>query len=285
MSNQQKARATPLIAFVLVSFAVAGYFTGLQAPMNASTSSGPRPVGQHVMKSTVELEVGVIPATPYREMPDATGARHGQTRLANLKSTIDPLAEITIAPGDKAAALLLREQNRAFNGAPPTIPHPIDQRSDIACVACHREGAKTKTLRIPRMSHEFLANCTQCHVESNPRHMTAFASIPWCAASNSSFNLDAVGLYELPRLRRTTRDSHNTSLEKKLPAMSCPVSVDGSNSAGCRTSVSSRPGDSFQPRNQRMRCLWPMTRKCHDGTGSGCARAAQNQSRKDRTKR
>ena len=175
MSNQQKARATPLIAFVLVSFAVAGYFTGLQAPMNASTSSGPRPVGQHVMKSTVELEVGVIPATPYREMPDATGARHGQTRLANLKSTIDPLAEITIAPGDKAAALLLREQNRAFNGAPPTIPHPIDQRSDIACVACHREGAKTKTLRIPRMSHEFLANCTQCHVESNPRHMTAFA--------------------------------------------------------------------------------------------------------------
>jgi nitrate reductase (cytochrome), electron transfer subunit len=175
MSNQKMARHTPLIAFVLVSFAVAGYFTGLQAPMIASTPSSPRPVGLREMKSTVELEVGVIPATPYMEMSDATGARRGQTRLASLKSTIDPLAEITIAPGDKPSALQQREQNRSFNGAPPTIPHPIDQRSDFACVACHSEGAKTESLRIPRMSHTFLANCTQCHVENNPRHMTAFA--------------------------------------------------------------------------------------------------------------
>lgn len=174
MSNSNKARTTPLIAFVLVSFAIAGYFTGLQAPMNASTSSSPRSVELREKKSMVTFEVGVIPATPYMEMPDATSARRGQTRLASLKSTIDPLAEITIAPGDKPAALHQRKQNRAFNGAPPTIPHPIDQRSDNACVACHSEGAKTKSLRIPRMSHAFLANCTQCHVETNPRHMTAF---------------------------------------------------------------------------------------------------------------
>lgn len=175
MSNQKKASTTPLIAFVLVSFAVAGYFTGLQAPMNASTPSSPRPVGLRETKSVAKLDVGVIPAIPYMEMSDATATRHRQTRLASLRSTIHPLAKITIAPEDKPAALQTREQNRAFNGAPPTIPHPIDQRSDIACVACHSEGTKTESLRIPRMSHAFLANCTQCHVENNPQHMTAFA--------------------------------------------------------------------------------------------------------------
>ncbi|MFT5328303.1 MAG: cytochrome c-type protein NapB [Planctomycetaceae bacterium] len=175
MSMEKKVKATRLIAFVLVSVAVAGYFTGLQAPMKASTSSPPRPVEPLETESTTRLEVGVIPATPYAGIAGATSERRRHTRLASLKSAIDPLAEISIALGDKPAAFDQREQNRSFNGAPPTIPHPVDQRSDASCVACHKEGAMTKSLRIPRMSHAFLANCTQCHVENNPRHMTAFS--------------------------------------------------------------------------------------------------------------
>ena len=51
--------------------------------------------------------------------------------------------------------------------------HPIDQRTSTACVACHGEGAKTASLRVPRMSHPFLTNCLQCHVENNPAQKLA----------------------------------------------------------------------------------------------------------------
>ena len=172
MGTEPRSKHATLIAFIVLSGTVAGYFTGLQAPMNASTSSTPRLVDQPETASTARLEVDVIPATPYMRMPFAT-AQRGHSRLASLKSAIDPLAEFSISPEEKLNALSQRSRNRAFNGAPPTIPHPIDQRSDTSCVVCHREGSKTQSLRIPRMSHAFLANCTQCHVESNPRHMTA----------------------------------------------------------------------------------------------------------------
>lgn len=172
MTTNGKSRATPLFAFIVVSVAVTGYFTGLQAPMNVTTpSSAPRADGQS--ESTSPPIAGVVPAPYYKEMANVTLARRQREQLASLKSVIDPLAEFKINPQDKLAALEQREQNRAFNGAPPTIPHPVDQRSDAACVACHSAGAMTKTLRIPRMSHAFLANCTQCHVENNPRHMRA----------------------------------------------------------------------------------------------------------------
>ncbi len=171
MNSDNKKNATRLIAFVVLSVAVAGYFTGLQAPMKASTAEPPqlpqRPVDETVM------ETGVVPAAHYSDMPAVTSSRRPATKLASLKSNVDLLAEIEISAQDKFTALKLRDANRAFNGAPPTIPHPIDQRSDASCVACHSTGIAAESLRIPRMSHHFLANCTQCHVESNPQHMAA----------------------------------------------------------------------------------------------------------------
>jgi cytochrome c-type protein NapB len=179
MSTDRQSLLAKLIGFVVICVAVVGYFIGLQSPMNPAPSEveskadltppQPSPPEQTTPRGDV------VPATHYASMPDVTRerAKIWQTQLADLKSVIDPLAEVKIGPGEKQAALQSREQNRAFNGAPPTIPHPIDQRSDRACIACHGEGARTISLRIPRMSHQLLANCTQCHVESNPQHMTA----------------------------------------------------------------------------------------------------------------
>jgi cytochrome c-type protein NapB len=173
MTGDSKSNAALLFAFIVMSVAVAGYFTGLQAPMKVATGDSYASDQNLQTDSTVQSEVGVIPATDYSDMAAATGARRLQTQLSGLKSVIDPLAEIRIDPTDKLAALQQRELNRAFNGAPPTISHAIDQQSDASCVACHQAGALTASLRIPRMSHAFLASCTQCHVESNPRHMAA----------------------------------------------------------------------------------------------------------------
>lgn len=171
MNSHNKKNATRLVAFVILSVAVAGYFTGLQAPMKASPSKSPLLTDAGHRAS--DMEEGVVPATGYNEMASVTLSQRPTTRLASLKSTADLLAEVEITPQEKDLALQQRDSNRAFNGAPPTIPHPIDQRSDASCVACHRNGIVTKSLNVPRMSHHFLANCTQCHVESNPAHMAA----------------------------------------------------------------------------------------------------------------
>jgi cytochrome c-type protein NapB len=175
-----------LLCFVVISLAVVGYFVGLQSPMNPGQPAGfaaRDAFGLLNQESNLAQQAendaghsphpnsGVIPATHYAEMAVATLAksRDSQTRLTHLKmDVVDPLAEIKIIPEQKTFALAMRDQNRAFNGAPPTVPHPIDQMSAVACVACHQHGMKSESLRIPRMSHQFLANCTQCHVEKNP---------------------------------------------------------------------------------------------------------------------
>ncbi len=158
-----------LICFVVISITVVGYFTGLQAPMRTSA------VTPGLLPAAKPLAADTITATRYADMHEAT--RHPttafRTTLSDLKSTTDPFAEFKISAKEKTSALQRRDTNRAFNGAPPTIPHAVSESSTAACMVCHGAGAKTESLRIPKIPHQFLTNCTQCHVESHPRHATA----------------------------------------------------------------------------------------------------------------
>jgi cytochrome c-type protein NapB len=65
---------------------------------------------------------------------------------------------------ERADAIADRMQRRAYDGAPPVIPHPITQDTSAACLACHAEGLVVKDRVAPRLSHAPHANCTQCHV-------------------------------------------------------------------------------------------------------------------------
>jgi len=179
MTPETGQKVAYLLCFVVVSMAVVGYFVGLQSPMNpaeaALRTSARSIAGENGHATAKSNDSGVIPATHYADIGDANLElrQTTQTSLTDLKRSFDPMAEVTITPVQKSFALKLREQNRAFNGAPPTIPHPADQMSARSCLACHGEGLSSETLRISKMSHQFLANCTQCHVESNPQHMEA----------------------------------------------------------------------------------------------------------------
>ena len=165
-----------MLGLIAVCAAVAGYFTGMQSPMNPK---------MHVAEGGVSVTrppqtfPDAIPARTYAEMNSAEwGPNAGWTTdLRQLMRPADVPPEDAapglpdpstsgpvIPPGLKRVSLQRWSSNRAFNGAPPTVPHPIDNRSATACVACHMQGAVTKTLRIPRMSHPFMVNCTQCHV-------------------------------------------------------------------------------------------------------------------------
>ncbi len=174
MSTHSGRNLAYLFCFVVISVATVGFFVGLQSPMNPGATG--QLGGQSLESGLVSIPHSAAPfnrtgetavlATVYSEMRGVTERRHADrvTELSELVSSADPLAEVVITDAEKAFALARRDQNRAFNGAPPTVPHPIDQMSARACAACHTDGVKTKSLRIPKMSHQFLTNCTQCHV-------------------------------------------------------------------------------------------------------------------------
>ena len=63
-----------------------------------------------------------------------------------------------------ASDLATRSTRRAFDGAPPTIPHEIVQGGAPECLACHEEGLRVRDRLAPPMSHRHLSSCTQCHV-------------------------------------------------------------------------------------------------------------------------
>jgi len=44
-------------------------------------------------------------------------------------------------------------------GTPPMVPHPIDNRTGEACLACHRTGLNGA----PVTPHPIRLDCTQCH--------------------------------------------------------------------------------------------------------------------------
>jgi cytochrome c-type protein NapB len=173
MTEDSSPQITPLVAAIVISLAIVGYFTGLQSPMNPSMTADAQPEFGPAGRFGSDGDSLVVPATAYRDMSSIAKRSDSGSILRELKSNADPLTEIRIEPGAKLVALAAREKNRAFNGAPPTIPHPIEEQSAAACIACHQAGAQTATLRIPRMSHQLLTNCTQCHVASTPSFMVA----------------------------------------------------------------------------------------------------------------
>ncbi len=183
MQPNQPSRIVLLVGALITFVAIVGYFVGLQSPMNpfektARVQGLSRVVGATRMLE--KLEAGSIPATDYSQMGPALREKLASSKLAQNDSpfstasipvyptteqaAIEQAVDNKIPLAEKRFALAMREKNRAFNGAPPTVPHPIAETSAESCVACHSQGTQTATLRIPKMSHAYLSNCTQCHV-------------------------------------------------------------------------------------------------------------------------
>jgi cytochrome c-type protein NapB len=93
--------------------------------------------------------------------PDLRDQRRGPN--ANMyRGAVGGLSERAAPASDPAA----RAKRRAYDGAPPTVPHAVMQRG-LDCVACHTEGAVIAGKAAPPMLHEARPSCTQCHVPSD----------------------------------------------------------------------------------------------------------------------
>ncbi|MFO0930778.1 MAG: hypothetical protein U0736_27730 [Gemmataceae bacterium] len=112
----------------------------------------------------------VPPALTYSQLP--TGglkANAGFTsNLPSLQFERPGVFDAVVRTEDmKQAALADRARNRAYDGAPPTVPHPVQPGSDTLCLSCHRDGIKVGDRVASKVSHPPYTNCTQCHAEAD----------------------------------------------------------------------------------------------------------------------
>jgi cytochrome c-type protein NapB len=156
-------RHASVVVVLVVGAAAAGYLYGIRPT--------PRPGGP-TYRAAPPAEGGVPPAVTYRELPDADlrpnsgWASDVRTLLFDRPRPTDPVYRTEEM---KLEALADRARNRAFDTAPPTVPHPVDQRYAGNCLACHGPGLRVNDKLATKVSHPWLANCTQCHVEgANP---------------------------------------------------------------------------------------------------------------------
>jgi len=160
--DPQRKGARVLLAIVLV-VSVSGYFMGLR--QTATTTAPSRDLEEIIARK--DEATGEAPRVrEYSLMRFLPKANHGWSNtVAHFPA---PVADLALtnppSPEERLLAVQQRRARRAFEGAPPVIPHAIDQTSAISCLACHGEGKVINQRVASRISHPPFSNCTQCHV-------------------------------------------------------------------------------------------------------------------------
>jgi cytochrome c-type protein NapB len=158
-------------AVVAVAVAATGYFAGTRAPVPPERPSVAEPPG---------LAERAPSYSELRELRRGPNAHMYEGALDALGEAPFPVKTLPVATtAQRSQALAGRQEHRAYEGAPPTIPHEIDQRGVPGCLACHGQGMKLGGRTAPRISHAPYQSCTQCHVvEDSPRPLAAYPDVP-----------------------------------------------------------------------------------------------------------
>jgi cytochrome c-type protein NapB len=144
----------------VVALTLAGFLAGVRENKRAAEDLRDAPGAP-----SVEAEAEARSYADMRAAPHGPNARLYDGAFAELSGAHpDPLAPVVQSDEDRRATLDARARRRAYDGAPPTIPHRIDQMAHPDCLGCHENGARVADRVAPRMSHERHDSCTQCHV-------------------------------------------------------------------------------------------------------------------------
>lgn len=154
-SDFLRRRVWHVVGAGAVGVAAAGFLAGVAAPPER-----PHRQGQ-------EATTQGPPAPRYSDLARDRNGPNGhlyERGLSVLAVDHDPYAVVERTEEDRAAALRARDARRAYDGAPPTIPHAIDQRGMPDCLGCHGASVRVGGKVAPTMSHRRHDSCTQCHV-------------------------------------------------------------------------------------------------------------------------
>ncbi len=176
-------RTVGVVLVVACTVAVAGYLTG--------TARAPR-LGGYFGASGDTHASAIAPS--QREMATARyaqriGALHAGVEAMGIPPR-DLVADVVVTPAERAASLAARAARRAYDGAPPIVPHAVDERGAPACLACHERGMRVDDRIAPAMSHAPYASCLQCH--GGPGERPRGSSLaPSVATANGFVGLEA----------------------------------------------------------------------------------------------
>lgn len=159
-------RHLSVLSVVIFVICMSGVFMGIRQSRRASEAPPP---SRDAPATTEQASYPVAPR--YDQIPDSDWLAN-QHLAFNLKQLAPPPpSKSKTSPETNDLKELLAERNhrRAFEGAPPTIPHTISQLSSASCITCHSpESPVSISGQTPaKMSHPYFANCTQCHVPSD----------------------------------------------------------------------------------------------------------------------
>ncbi len=164
-------RISSVFLSCIIAIAVVGYFVGI-------ADGVPQPEGMQQTafiaqadRNTLDANAKLVPAVTYNEVPSTamgpTKSWQAEPQIIE-PPTYDLYEKITPSEEEKIASSKIRASRRAFNGAPPIIPHAVENTNDAACYACHAGGVRLTGFHASVMSHGFLSNCTQCHAPIAP---------------------------------------------------------------------------------------------------------------------
>jgi cytochrome c-type protein NapB len=168
-------RKTLAVVFLMVGMlAVSGFFMGMRQTERQVTRN------QFPAAEKPTVSAKNIPAAPkYKQIAHTEwlANRDWKFTLADLPRAVTPPTGPAIAtPAETAAAIERRKSLRAYDGAPPVIPHAIDTLKSSACASCHGEDSNLVIggKRPAEISHPWITNCTSCHVPADGlRQVTA----------------------------------------------------------------------------------------------------------------
>lgn len=161
---------------VVVGLAVIGFFVG------TSTDSYDARLAGFADDERPDKEVDE--ARSYAELMEHPyeGNPHWRQELERLSQDRPSLTdEVERTPQMFEEAIEDRMEHRAYEGAPPTIPHAIGETGGTECMACHGDGLEIDGRLATPMSHEYMTNCTQCHIPetgSIPAADTRYDELP-----------------------------------------------------------------------------------------------------------
>jgi len=139
-------------AAVIVGLALIGFVGGTRGPVD--------PIGPGQSQGAGNAGESTVPRYDGMDVM----SKRADVFASRLADTLPKLTGPVNRAGDLEAVRTKRASRRAYDGAPPTIPHAVRQIGKLACLACHDKGAKVGDKIAPAMSHEPYASCTQCHV-------------------------------------------------------------------------------------------------------------------------
>jgi len=191
-------RSAALLLTGVIGIAMVGYLRGINEDMQHYIGPATAPPGPVPTAAVADSSAAMLSAT-YSEMRrmETGPTSKWEPKLEWHPAEYDYRRCITchdphsaaVQPNgeDKLRSLATRATRRAFNGAPPVIPHAVERTDDAACYACHGQGVRVGQRVANRMSHGLLINCLQCHAAPPP---TVFAHLE-VAVANTFMGLPA----------------------------------------------------------------------------------------------